>query len=221
MKIQNNTTKTATTIVMTSAIVLAILSPSTILPTINAIQAGTSAFEKLNLKEIPPAQTTQCTDILTHKTQERGMSIDNIKAKSLASSNSDFVKRIQGYTPQFNSINIIGSYDPTTCAATWNQVNVVYALHNSKGYVKSIYVEEDPSLTKVTGFVERVDKQIKYGNIQSQNWSGYEFYHTTTNGATQIYESKATWDIPTITNPNYPSPGDCSNECDNICMART
>jgi len=196
------------------AIALAILSPSTVLPTINAIQAGTPDFEKLNLKEVSPAQTTHCTDILTQKTQERGMSIDNVKAKSLASANPEFVKRIQGYTPRFNSINIVGSYDPTTCAITWNQVNVVYALHDNKGYAKSIYVEEDPLLTKVTGFVERVDKQVKYGNIQSQNWSGYEFYHTSTSGATQIYESKATWNIPTIQNPNYSSPGNCANECD-------
>ncbi len=213
MNMRYDKTKVVITFATSLALMVVMLSPTAILPAIDAMQQGT--VSKLNLKETPPAQETSCTDILTKKIQEKGLSIDNEKAKSLAISNTEFKTRIQGYIPQFNSVNIIGSYDPKTCAVTWDHVNVVYSLNNAKGYVKSIYVAEDPSLANITSFVEKIDKHVASSNSQTDTWSGYEFYHPVTpGGITQIYEAKSTWTIPTITNPGNPTPGNCANECD-------
>lgn len=201
--IKNNKTKTATTIISALVIGLVLLSPTTIIPNV-------SAQEKTQLTT-PSDQTvpeSPCTESVIKQTEQRVLSLDNEKAKSLAFADSKLQSSIKGYSATFNSIFNTGSWN-STCIVTWQTANVVYTLNDTKGYAKSVIVTEDPSLRKVIGISEQIGKV--YGN--NANWSGYEFYALNGGNYYNVWEAKSTWIVPSISQP-YSGACTTSTPCD-------
>lgn len=160
-----------------------------------------------------------CTPSVNQQTQTELKSINAQQAKSLATQNSDFQSRINGYGSTFDSIFVEGAFDPS-CTVVWKDINVVYDLTDSKGqYVKHIITREDPLASTVLGVSEQVGAHFADFAPQSI-WSGYQFwYYSNPTTLYPVWETTSSWLVPTVyypTNSTHNPACNSSNEpwCD-------
>lgn len=175
-----------------------------------------------------PAAYSQTDDVeatvsndCTHQTSEdmhlKDQSLDTEKALRMANSDQAYLTAVNGNVSKFNGINTIWNLDLVNCkASTKQQVNVDYSIYLANGtYVKSIAVSLDPSLSKVISTTEYVAGTYSHQS-DSINWAGNEYaansftYPTPpacSAGSTAncVWESFATWTIPTVSVPTTPS----------------
>lgn len=159
-----------------------------------------TSLSNTSLQTSAYAATTEdftCADKVAPQEDLTESKLDRTKAIALAANNAELKSRVREYASVFNSIFTTWSYDAATCEnLTLDSVNVVYSLYNVTEYVKNVVVTFDSSLTKVVSVSEHVGEQ----NIQSTNWSGYEFYGNSGH-TVNVYEAKATFRVPTVSEP--------------------
>ncbi len=181
-----NKTKTATTIIGAIVIGLVLLSPMTILPSVNATS---------NILSSDCEAKAQKTEFSLAK------QLDESKAKSLASSSNEFASRTLGYTLQYGGVFDIWKIDNTTCNPTWESVNVVYFLEDVQGkYQKNLVFTMDPQLTKITGISEYTAPDFST-TVYNTNYAGYEFAADSTH-STHVTSTYMTFSIPSVTKPS-------------------
>jgi hypothetical protein len=190
MKIQQNKIKTATIILGAVIIGLMLLSPMTVLPSVNA------------QSQLPSGS---CSSISKKEIHDKATSLDNSKAKLMAENSNNFKTKIQGHGYRFNSIFNTWSLDKTSCNLTWKTTNIVYSFNDTKGSMKNIVVTEDPALTKIISVTEQVVSRAST-STNSYNWAGYEPYAMSSPTTKYpVYEATTTFTLPSITYPSNPT----------------
>lgn len=151
--------------------------------------------------------SVECVD---KKLYSGGLSIDTVRATALAISNSEFKSRTSGYEVAFHSIFYISNFDTATCSVTLETVNVVHSLFKNGQYVKNLIVTENPELTTVLSVWE-FEGIFASSTQYYGNWAGYETYVGSYPSTTNIWQTKASWNVPSISIPDL----GCNNvHCD-------
>lgn len=191
MKIQKNTAKTVVIILSTVVIGFMLLSPVTVLPSVNAQKSQLSS--------------DSCATMIKKEIHDKATSLDDSKAKFMAKNSNDFKIKTQGHDYRFNSIFNTWALDNVNCNLTWKTTNVVYSFNDTNGSLKNIVVTEDPALTKIISVTEQIAPRAS-SYTDSYNWAGYEPYAKS--GPTSkypVYEATTTFTLPSITYPSSPT----------------
>lgn len=198
MTIKNKkmTSKMKKSKILSVLLLIAIVSSMGVVNNVNAVTGET-------VLPIPNIDSA-CTQKIVDEMHEKANDIDNVKAQSLASQNSEFILQIQGKNSTFNSVYNTWNIDVSNCSVTLKDVNAVYVLSDAQGYIKNLVVTLDPSLTRTLGVTEHVG--AKYGfSTTSINWAGYELggsaFTSSTNPTTPTYEGVTTFTVPSVSQP--------------------
>lgn len=98
------------------------------------------------------------------------------------------------------------SYD-TNCNVLLTNVNVVFKLSNSTGFVGWLVITETPSISQIVSSNTQYTAKMHAGSTgPSANWAGWEFQGNS-GGTATIYESEIDYTEPTPTTP----PTGCAN----------
>lgn len=186
MKIQNKKPKIVTTMMTSMIIGLVLLSPTTIMPTVHA---SSGQIDEACIKSVQKMEA------------DKDMLVDETKAKNLASTNSQFAALTSGYVYKFDSIFNNWTVNKADCSLTWNSINAVYHLYDSKGnYAYNLVFSLDPQLTQVTKVDEYKPVFATYGSSTSPNWAGYEFGANSAH-TTNVYEAYFQFNQPSVSQP--------------------
>ncbi|MDE2589294.1 MAG: hypothetical protein KGL95_06475, partial [Patescibacteria group bacterium] len=190
MKIQNKKTKTAMTILTTLAIGLVMLSPTTIIPDVDA---QTASPINDNCREN--------SEKITHSKEGQ---FDFSLAKAAVTGSSTFQSMVKGYTYTYDSVNDDWTIGKADCSLTWNSINVIYSLYDSHGIVKNIEFSIDPQTTKIIKVREYVPAKSNISNLLSPVWSGYEFAGTSqiSSSGPKIYKAFESYTQPQVAKPS-------------------
>lgn len=128
--------------------------------------------------------------------------IDKDKVKSIAEDDDRF-KAIKDVDKEFKLISYTYSIDTNDCIGSLTNINVHYIAKriDDGNPVKTITVVIDDKVSKV--------EDVREGDIiyapydYTLNWAGYSFYGNST-ATKPIYESRAKFNIPTVSKPTYP-----------------
>jgi hypothetical protein len=211
MKIENNKIRAMTTI--TSLIIgLMLLSPTLVLPNINAAT---------------DQNTTASADVLSPECKKKAYAMiselegkmDEKKSNSLAITSSDLADKTAKLEQamgdkldiKYNGLQDSWNIDPVTCTPTLDKVSASYFLDDKSGNVKRVaVVTMDSQLSKIE---KTEDYEPKYATTGTATlWAGYDFggnagYTTTVTAADNSFSyptvSKPTNDNCFLSNTNH------------------
>ncbi|HSB57752.1 MAG TPA: hypothetical protein VLD38_08095 [Nitrosopumilaceae archaeon] len=188
--------KLATTSIIAS-LIIGLISLSTMI-TIPNVNAATTTLSQ------------DCADNASTIAHSLASKLDETKAKSLASSNSEFNDRTQGYIISNSDIFNEWQINKTDCTPVWKDVNIVYFLNDTSGYAKNLVFTLDPELKTVI----KVDEyKAGFAFISNTHWDGYEFYGNSLHSLT-VYKAQAIYNHPTVSKPVSGPTCPSSNTCD-------
>src|SRR5487761_696469 len=140
--------------------------------------------------------TSSCNNsILVAQSNQLFSTLNTSKAKSLAKRNLP-----TGNNYSYDSIFNLWSWNPSSCAITWNSVNIVYDQLDSSGMaVQKIIIQENTALTAVQN-TSTQDSNLIAANGQQQ-YAGYEYSNWIQSGAAWS-GAYAQWTVPTASAPS-------------------